>query len=262
MSSLRRVLGVVAALSILVFQQVAFSGVASATDAVCDTTPTHQFVGGFWQPTTGNFAAGIEAPVQVRTSSRVCVALPGFEADAVSAWIALEPDNGSLIVQMGFAKFVINQITGAAQLCRFWAIGKGQIHAYGACEPNSGDFVWFRITAKPDPDTGQGHFYYLQDCGTDGGYDGCVTKNAAQPAWGDAWAPELSEVSYPCGDQIMGGPSAKENIGTVTYPIKGQNSFGGTWALRGMSEFPNGHCSGHYNEFTSDTFIQTWDDRN
>ena len=208
----------------------------------------------------------MRAPIEVRTpSARVCAIGAPYEGDSAGSWIGVEPGNQGAISQIGLVK--IANPDGSTKTCRFYANQGGQVHTYG-CDWNDqgGDRVFFQIEALPNPDTGQGHYYYLEDCGKSGGYAGgnCVTHDASQSAWGDAGAYVFSEVGYPCsGDYMPGGPDTPVHFGTSAYPVQTRNSFDGSFNTRDWTGTVTGACTGHYHRnVTPDVGVGTWDDRN
>jgi len=236
------------------------AGGASAAGS-CTTAVSHAWSGGSWTPSGSNFAAGVQAPVQLWANSNICNASSG-EGDQASSWISIVPSTGGLIAQIGFTKVIDNPSTGSVRTCRFWAIGSGQGHVYACGADSTGDRVWFRITAMPNAD-GMGHYYYLEDCGPDVNYDGCVTKNLTQPAWSDGQAYILSEVSYGCQDQMPGSSSSRVSFGTSTFPIKAQNGYGDAWAVRSLGGYLYGPCgTSHFHYSVTNPIVTTWDDRN
>jgi len=242
---------------------------ASATAVDCTTASNHAWTGGSWFPTGTNFAAGVQAPIQFRTASRVCNSGGIGEPDGSSAWIAIvNGQGGNLIAQIGFLKLVTNFSTGDVSNCRFWAHGTGQAHSYKCGDDSDGDRFWFRIEALPDPDQPlHPEVYALEDCGTSGGYGSCITKDFTQQAWSNGVGYTLNEVGYACDDKVMGSSSSRVNYGIGTYPIKGQNSFGGAWAIHDWAGFDliqSGTFCNHYfhSVWANDEIVQTWDSQN
>lgn len=184
----------------------------------------------------------------------VCVAAAGKEGDQVSNWIAIEPGDGTKIAQIGFVKLIANPSTGTTQVCRFWAIGTGAVHAYDCGVDNGGDTVYFRIVA-------QGSYYNLLDCGKVGGYANCDSLNSSQTLFADSWAINSAEASYACGDRLMGQSGSRVAFGNATYPMRVLRVVGGTWDVRPWNS-SGSPCSGNYAVSVTDEVIQTWDTRN
>lgn len=223
---------------------------------VCTTDAAHDWTGGVWHPDTGHFAAAINAPITLRYGATLCLNIA--HPDAWSDWIAMEPGDGSKIVQIGFTRLVTDWNTNQIQYCRFWAIHNGDIHAYHCGGDNGGDQVYFKIQAQG---SGQQYYYSIFDCGISGGYGDCVLKDADQIVWFDAFGLIASEVSYKCGDHMSGATGSRSQYGNSVYPIKGQNEIGSTWIIRDWTSFGQDHCSSYENNVT-DSQIQTWDSRN
>lgn len=237
------------------------AGPAAASVNYCGTPDYyHSFYGQKWNASFGYLSTGLRAPVQLRTNSSVCVPPAGYEKDEASNWIGFEPGSQTAVVQLGYIKLIDDASIGTVKTCRFWGTGAGNVHAYHCGDETAGDQVWFQITSQTK-DGANGLYYYLQDCGTSGGYNNCVTKDISQPTWSDGLGFANSEVSYSCQDKMAGSYTSAAHVGGNTYPIKGQTD-GGPWAIRSFNPYTYHPCSNSYHSNVSDQTLETWDERN
>jgi hypothetical protein len=241
------------------------TGSAWADDyGTCPTaySSTHAWTGGTWNPSGSNVVYGVEAPIEYRNGASICQQThsPG-EGDESSVWIAVE--TATHIVQIGFVQVVYDS-AGDTHQCSFWAHGTGTVHPYD-CGLTSATTKYFRIE-----EDSQFADYNIEDCGTGPGYGSCVSKNATQSQFTatDKGA-AVSEVSFPCRSQMMGGLSSKVDYGSSSYYLKGQNSIGGSWAVHDFGTPVNSEgCSQYLNDRYIDSdgtdtdIMQTWDTRN
>lgn len=253
---LSRRISVLLALASLVLgiETVSISSAYAALPA-CSSV-THAWRGAAWTVNNAeNMVGGVEAPVRLRVGADLC----DSASDAASSWIGIEPSSNQQITQIGFAKYVSSVSSGATSVCRFWATGGGNIHCYNSSTAG-GTTVYFRIKVVASSSAA---YYAIQDCGTGGGYGSCTTVNQSQAIYGSgAWSLFASEVSYSCGDTMMGGPTSPVNIGNASYAIKEENAVNGGWSTRPLDNLSTGATCAQYAHTYNDSQVQTWDTRN
>jgi hypothetical protein len=119
------VLGIVAALALAPTEWIASPSAALA--ASCPSSFNYDWVSENWSNgNTFSEVDGVRAPIKTRLDGTVCAGGPVVSED--SAWIALEPENGSAITQIGF---IHQSIPGGQEYCKFWAVGSGAAHDLG-----------------------------------------------------------------------------------------------------------------------------------
>lgn len=262
----RRLLTALAAMSLLPLTLLLpfLTPAANAYLPACGTQQ-HSWVGGTWTPATGNPAAGVEGPVQLRTGTIVCWDATGGYGGSASAWISIQGEDPTTgdgeIVQAGWYVQAISNTT--MDECSFWAAGDGdgQPHVITCNGDTGGTFRWFRISIYADA---SGEYYKVYDCGEGGGYGSCSQVAVTTGVWGGTpIGGFMGEAAFACTDQMTGGSSNRTGNGTSAYPLMEQNAVGGTWASHGLSNPNHGvDCGSDYQSTASSLLVQTWDSRN
>lgn len=205
---------------------------------------------------SANDVYGVRAPVEMRLDGGLCGAAADYPFAA--SWIGIQGQSGGVITQVGVEKD-FNPTTGAAQYCRFWAIGTGIAHDYDCGTDNDGVYIFFRISRYYDPTT---HLYYyeIDDCGTSGGYGNCTNKNDAQEAYSDPEGEVAAETDFGCVVHLLGTSARPVNYGTSSNPVQGLDSS--SWATRNWAGYDEGNCASNYMRSSNSDSMSTWDTRN
>jgi hypothetical protein len=211
--------------------------------------------------TSDDKAAGIRAPIQLRTNSNPCSTNVDVFTDS---YVSIEDDytgdaDFAQIRQIGWDN---DYLPGGPEThCKFWAIGIGAPHDY-ACSHADQTITYFRVDVVSLIGSNQ---VWVYDCGQTNWTSGCTVEGMdSVPNKYEVDA--LTETADSCDYTIAGSASNSVNIGTSSHPIETKNDIGDSFSTHDMEinrADPYGCGHWHKNWQGSPTFtIQTWDDRN
>jgi hypothetical protein len=200
----------------------------------------------------------VRTPIESRIDGRVCKEAGGLSL----SWLGILDQGSTHLVQIGF-DHIWDPTLGIGKHCRFWANDEGSPLVQSGCGSQVNDqFVWFKIEKLYD-DGRRGDYYYIYDCGTDGGYDTCLLRNSTQPDFGSSTgivALESKHGDNQCAVQIMGSLGDPQDFGKTGYPIAGKHNLGDPWEAKPLT--PGVAMCIHYDNNFGIHTMDTWDDRN
>jgi hypothetical protein len=192
-----------------------------------------------WTPpddTTG----GIRAPVQVRRDGRECDFGAGYTGVGSAIWIAIENQDASGLVQVGFLREYDHHSTfDEVRFCKMKEVYPEEPSTipFDCGSVGSDDtFVYFEVNRV-------GGGYRIYDCGVgDPTYTSCGTAiDSRSSTYPKDFAVEAAENnSGSCYDEVLGSSGDADNVGTTTHQSEIQDNLG-SWTPRNMTGYLSGH---------------------